>query len=222
MCGRYALYEELEQLNEFLNAEEREGGFEPSYNIPPSKLVPVAVGGSDGKRYTGLMNWGFIPFPPKADQKPFRAINTRDDSILKKPFWEKSMEKHRCIVPINGFYEWKGPKGNKTPYYIHAKDSPFLGLAGLWSDISVEGDDHATFSIITTDPNEMMEDIHDRMPAILHPSEFDFWLDRSHENPRALLDLIDPYPSDALEAYPVTKAVGNVRNDSPELVQPAL
>ncbi|MFN1833636.1 SOS response-associated peptidase [Balneola sp. MJW-20] len=221
MCGRYALYEELDKLNDFLNAIERDGDYEPSYNVAPSQIVPVAVGSKDGNRYLGPMNWGFIPFPPKKDHRPFRVINTRDDSIMKKPFWKKALQERRCIVPINGFYEWKGPKGNKTPYYIHAREGVFLGLAGLWSEIRTEGDDHATFSIITTSPNELMEDIHDRMPAILHPSEFEWWLDRDHDDPAELLELLRPYPSEAMEAYIVSKAVGNVRNDNPELVQPA-
>lgn len=227
MCGRYTLtFEEVKEIEDFLNAwdsgilppEQSEISY-GNYNVAPTHNMPVSYVTAEGKRIIELMSWGFMGWKPKPGQRVFSPINTRDDSIAKKPMWSRAFQAKRCIVPISGFYEWKGPKGSKTPYYIYPKKEEFLGVAGIYSNLSPD-DGRKSFSIITTSPNKVMEGIHDRMPAFLHPSEFDTWL--NPEQPEdLLLDMLHPYPDDAIQAHIVSKAVGNVRNNMPELINPS-
>lgn len=222
MCGRYVLYEELDEIDHFLGVMERHGEYHPSYNIAPSNVMPVAFTGEDGRRMLESMHWGFMGWQPKPGDSPFLPINTRDDSVAKKPMWTKAFAERRCIIPANGFYEWTGTKGNKTPYYIYPKGEPLFGFAGLYSDLAPDNRPaRRSYSIITTSPNKVMEKIHDRMPVILHPSEFDQWLDPEQHDPKYLQEFLEPYPDDGLEEHIVPKAVGNVRNNEPGLIAKA-
>ncbi len=221
MCGRYTLQQGLDKIEAFLNAKaDAYGQFHPTYNAAPSQNLPVAYRSEEEEAVLEAMYWGFIGWPPKSGERPFSIINTRDDKIPEKPMWHKAVSTQRCIIPISGFYEWKGPKGKKTPYYIHSASDPMLGLAGIYSNIS-PWEDRAikTYSIITTAPNAMMKDLHNRMPAILHPTEFEDWLDPQFRDASQVQELIRPYPDDALAFHEVSRAVGNVRNDNPELIQ---
>ena len=219
MCGRYALFQELDEIDHFLGTLERKGELSANFNVAPTHSMPVALVNEKGERMRNNLHWGFMGWKPKAGQKPFLPINTRDDSLLKKPMWKGAFLKRRCIIPMNGFYEWQGPKGKKTPHYIYSKEGSLLAAAGIYSEFSpLEG--MGSYSIITTSPNALMEDIHDRMPAFLHPSEFDQWLD-PNQPAELLLDMLQPYPDDALDEHIVSKAVGNVRNNNPELVERA-
>lgn len=219
MCGRYALFKLMNEIDHFLGTLERDGKLAPTYNVAPSHQMPVAYVNEEGKRVIELMHWGFMGWKPKGDQRPFTPINTRDDSIPKKPMWNRAFKGKRCLVPMNGFYEWTGSKGNKTPHFIYPKDEGLLAAAGIYSDLSpVDG--MRSYSVITTRPNHLMEDIHDRMPAFLHPEEFDQWLNADGEED-LLLDMLQPYPDDALDEHIVPKAVGNVRNNNPDLIQRA-
>ena len=221
MCGRYTLEQGLDEIEAFLNAKaDAYGQFHPTYNAAPSQNLPVAYRNERSDVVIEPMNWGFIGWPPKEGERPFSIINTRDDKITQKPMWNKAVSARRCIVPISGFYEWKGPKGKKTPYYIYSSSDPMLGLAGIYSNLSPWEDRRIkTYSIITTSPNAMMEGIHNRMPAILHPTEFEDWLNPDVSNASEVLDLIRPYPDAALAFHEVGRAVGNVRNDNPELIE---
>ncbi len=219
MCGRYALFKLLDEIDHFLGVLERRGEITPNYNVAPTHQMPVAYSDADGKRVAENMHWGFMGWKPKDGQKPFLPINTRDDSLTKKPMWQRAFSTRRCLVPMNGFYEWQGPKGKKVPHYIYPKESELLVAAGIYSGLSpIDG--VPSFSVITTSPNSLMEPIHDRMPAFLHPSEFDDWLNADQPED-FLLDMIQPYPDDAISEHIVSKAVGNVRNNSSELVEPA-
>lgn len=229
MCGRYTLtFEEQMELEEFLNAVD--GGAvaknqdEPygNYNVAPTHEMPVAFVDENGKRILESMHWGFMGWKPKPGKKPFLPINTRDDSVVKKPLWKKAFTSNRCIVPASGFYEWAGKKGNKTPHYIFPTKEKFMGFAGIFSDLAPEDKtSNKSYSIITTKPNKVMEDIHDRMPVLLHPSEFDEWLNPDNSDPDYLTDFLRPYPDDAIDEYIVSKAVGNVRNNDKSLTQKA-
>lgn len=218
MCGRYALFELLDEIDHFLGTLDRQSDTEPNFNVAPTHQMPVALAGENGRTLRN-MHWGFMGWKPKSGQRPFTPVNTRADSIPEKPMWRKAAKQQRCLVPMNGFYEWAGKKGNKTPYFVRGKEQELLAAAGLYSELSpAEGG--GSFSIITTEPNELMEPIHDRMPAFLHPEEFEDWLNPDHTID-FVLDMLRPYPSDAMEAYIVSKEVGNVRNNHPGLVQKA-
>ncbi|MBO6794509.1 MAG: SOS response-associated peptidase [Balneolaceae bacterium] len=210
----------MDEIDHFLGVLERKGEITPNYNVAPTHTMPVAYVDEDGKRIAENMHWGFMGWKPKDGKKPFLPINTRDDSLTKKPMWQRAFQSRRCLIPMNGFYEWQGPKGKKTPHYIHPKnDGELLVAAGIFSDFSpIDGT--RSYSIITTKPNSIMESIHDRMPAFLHPSEFDAWLDPDRPDD-LLLDMLQPYPDDALSEHIVSKAVGNVRNNEPGLVEPS-
>ncbi len=221
MCGRYALFKLLDEIDHFLGTLERDNTIEPNYNVAPTHRMPVAYSNIDGARVLEDMSWGFVGWKPKPGQKAFTPVNTRDDSIGPKPMWTRAFKSKRCIVPMNGFFEWKGSKGNKTPFLIKPKDGGLLGAAGIYSELSLDVDSQIkTYSIITTSPNSLMKDIHDRMPAFLHPTEFSDWLNPNHSD-EYLKGLLRPYPDDALEAFIVSKEVGNVRNNNPSLIEPA-
>jgi putative SOS response-associated peptidase YedK len=230
MCGRYVLYQELDDVNDFLNAvdsgrwrtpgKQGEFVFQPNYNVAPTNIMPVARVNEDGKRVLEPMHWGFMGWKPKEGDRPFTPINTRDDKVMKSRMWKTPFLQRRCIVPANGFYEWTGPKGNKTPHFIHPTDGKLMGFAGIYSELAPESSEAGmSYSVITTDPNKVMEDIHDRMPVILHPEEFDDWLNPENDDPNFLKDFLKPYPNDGIEEYIVSQAVGNVRNNQPGLIE---
>ncbi|MAL18509.1 MAG: hypothetical protein CL670_12495 [Balneola sp.] len=236
MCGRYTLTaEEQQELEDFLNSidqgiapplNRRPGKqteiFFANYNVAPTHEMPVAFVNEEGQRVIVSMHWGFMGWKPKKGDKPFTPINTRDDKIMSSRMWKSPFLNRRCIVPANGFYEWTGSKGNKTPHYIYPKEGKFMGFAGIYSDIAPESSSVGqSYSIITTSPNKLMESIHDRMPVILHPEEFDDWLNPENTDPDFLLDFLEPYPDDALKEHIVPKAVGNVKNNEPGLIEKA-
>ncbi|WP_421773734.1 SOS response-associated peptidase [Gracilimonas sp.] len=232
MCGRYVLFKQIQSIDEFLNAVDsgkyrapgKQGEFEfhPNYNVAPTNIMPVAYTNEEGKRILEPMHWGFMGWKPKKGDRPFLPINTRDDKVRKSRMWTNPFLHKRCIVPANGFYEWTGSKGNKTPHYIYPKSGDFMGFAGIYSELAPEDKGaERSYSIITTEPNKVMEDIHDRMPVILHPSEFDDWLNPENDDPNYLKDFLKPYPDDGIEEHIVSKAVGNVRNNEPGLIEKA-
>lgn len=222
MCGRYVLYEEMDEIDHFLGVMEREGEYQPNYNVAPTNEMPVAFTTQNGKRVLQNMHWGFMGWKPEDGKSPFLPINTRDDSVTKKPMWNKAFIQRRCIVPANGFYEWAGSKGNKTPHYIHPVKEKLMGFAGIYSELAPDNAAAGkSYSIITTSPNKVMENIHDRMPVILHPSEFADWLNPDHQDAQFLKEFLKPYSDDAIEEHRVSKAVGNVRNNAPGLIEKA-
>lgn len=237
MCGRYTLFSEPEAIDAFFDLEEavdlpsnqNDDLFGappilhplPSYNISPSHVVPIILGGHTAHYPTRIrtaMHWGFMGWKPKGNERPFLPINTRSEQILAKPMWRNASHQ-RCLVPMNGFYEWSGIKGHKIPHYIHSSTDDLLVAAGLYSPISpISG--FASFSILTTRPNRIMEPIHHRMPVFLHTSEWNNWLDNTRPL-QELSYLMDPYPDEALNEYTVGTSVGNVRNNSPDLILPS-
>ncbi len=229
MCGRYVLFKSIAEIAAFLDAadtsyfETEEHSFRPSYNAAPSVEMPIAFTGDGGERVLQAANWGFMKWKPKPGEKPFLPINARAESVAGNKLWRDSFMQSRCIVPVNGFYEWSGAKGNKTPHYIYPKKDSLFGLAGICSDLAPEGKSVSrSYAIITTPPNRLMEGIHDRMPAILHPEEFDDWLNpANNSNPQYLAEFLRPYPDDAMQEHIVSKAVGNVRFNEPGLIQKA-
>lgn len=228
MCGRYTLtYEEVTELQEFLevqNTELQPGDSDrksyANYNVAPSHSMPAAYTNHEGARILDLIHWGFMGWKPKPGTKAFLPINTRDDSVAEKPMWRKAFLENRCIIPASGFYEWAGKKGNKTPHYSYPVKENYMGFAGIYSDLAPENSRaQKSYSIITTSPNKVMKDIHERMPVILHPSEFDDWLNLDNNDPDYLLEFLKPYPDDAIAEHIVSRDVGNVRNNHKGLIQ---
>jgi len=220
MCGRFSLHEQLSMIEDLYEAQAEADVKEPdSFNIAPSQRVPI-IRNDDHGRVIELMKWGLVPIWAKDPKVGFKMINARDDTIKSKPTY-RSAFKNRCIVPASGFYEWKGEKGSKQPYFIFPSEGIF-SFAGMWESWTPKDDSGAeplhTFTIVTTSANRFMSDLHSRMPVILAGDDIDIWMDNKSEK-EELYDLMKPFDGE-MKAYPVSTAVNNVRNQGKELIQP--
>ena len=218
MCGRYMLVGHQE-LSERFQLRQIPFSLFARYNAAPSQELPVVVEGEDGERALRAMRWGLVPRWQRPGQgKAIAPINARAETLLEKPMFRPLVGGKRCIVPANGFYEWRRTGGPKQPFHIHRRDGDLVGLAGLY-DESPEG--VASFAIVTVAPNELVAPLHDRMPPILRPEDEADWLSRDLADPHAAQALLRPYPAEEMAADPVSTAVNNTRNDGPELLAPA-
>jgi putative SOS response-associated peptidase YedK len=182
-----------------------------------------------GGRELAMLKWGLVPFWAKEGKSPGSMINARAEGIADKPAYREAMRKRRCLVPVSGFYEWMKVGAGKQPHYITSAGGEPLVFAGLWewwrpkAEPGSEADARPTletFTVITTTPNEMMEKIHDRMPVILDPADFDRWMDPAVEDPARVVDLLKPYPAELMVATPVSTRVNSPKNDDAECVRP--
>lgn len=220
MCGRYALsfvkgFATRFQLMD--RAAERE--LEPRFNIAPTQDAPIIVAGSGNKMV--VMRWGFIPFWAKDKRIGGRLINARAEGIAKRPAYRASVKKRRCIVPATGFYEWLATDRGKVPYYLHLKNEEIFGMAGLYDRWRSPDDSEIhSFTIITTEPNDLARPIHNRMPVILHREDEQRWLAPEPLESKDLEGLLKPYPADEMEAYRVSRDVNSPMVDEPELIEP--
>lgn len=220
MCGRFWASLTWEQYRKLLDliGEPPESNFEPNWNAAPTHDVLVC-NEHDGRRRLEKMRWGLVPGWAK-EPPQFSTINAKAETLEEKATWKGALNKMRCVVPVSGFYEWRGPKGNKQPFAIARKDGGPMLLAGLWSfNDRIDKDGVRSFAIITCPANRVMGEIHDRMPVILDPSALECWLGPAPwgDAHRALLA---PCPDDWLTAWPVSKDVGAVKNNRPDLVAP--
>ena len=201
---------------------------EPSFNVAPSQDVYVVVK-TGGLRRLDTFHWGLVPFWAKDPSTGNKMINARAESIAEKSAYKRSFKKRRCIIPADGFYEWKKVPGQKAkqPYFIHRADGEPMAFAGLWEiwrpadDVERTSDPLRSCTIITGQPNEKIAEIHDRMPVMLPPSAWEAWLDPENDDLEALGKLLVPAPASLLELHPVSRAVNNVRDNGPELIEPA-
>lgn len=193
---------------------------QPDFNIPPGvDIWAVRNQPSSQDSEIAHLRWGLVPFWAKDPKIGNRMINARSETAAEKPAFRAAFKSRRCLIPADGFYEWKKEGKTRTPYHIHLKDREPFAMAGLWERwTSPYGDHLDTCTILTTIPNDLMEEIHDRMPVILSPTDMDTWLDV--ETPvSALKALTSPFPAEQMEAYPVSSAVNNPRNNGPECLQ---
>jgi putative SOS response-associated peptidase YedK len=226
MCGRYALYAPGRRIREHFRLED-ELDLEPRYNIAPGTHVLTVREEPDGRRRAGLCRWGLIPRWAKDPSIGSKLINARAETVVAKPAFRAALRRSRCILPASGFYEWKivveSGRTLKQPFFIRPHEDDelfgFAGLAECW--VSPEGEIIDTCCILTTEANALVKPIHDRMPVVLAPGDYDFWLDPGIQEPEALRPLLVPCPSEWLEAYPVSPKVNSSGNDAPELVAPA-
>lgn len=187
---------------------------QPRYNIAPTQDVPICRLEDDERRLIDH-RWGLIPFWSKDEKIAYRTINARAEGIEKKPAFRAAFKERRCLVPADGFYEWTGPKGDRQPYKITMKCGEVFAMAGLWERWTPKDQEPVvSFTIVTCEPNELVGQLHNRMPVILKAEDYGAWLDGS-----AGSEPLVPYPADQMDMYPVGKAVGNVRNQGPELIE---
>ncbi len=221
MCGRFALVTEKHIL-EMLFELDYSFNFElkPRFNIAPSQQVPVVrLSSTEEKRELALLKWGLVPFWAKDQTIGNRLINARAETAREKPAFRDAYKKRRLLVPASGFYEWKKEAGGKQPYFITTKNRELISLAGLWERWDQRTEQPLeTFTILTTEPNPLVAELHNRMPVIIPPQSFDTWLDPLTEEDH-LQQLLTPYPEDQLHYYPVSRQVNKPSNDFPELIE---
>lgn len=217
MCGRFAFTSSVNDIVEEFNIEEVKGDVSNSYNIAPGQDVAAII--DNDSRRLGLLRWGLIPSWADDPRIGSRMINARAEELAQKPSFKKPLRQKRCLIPADGFFEWKKEENRKTPFYVFLKDRRPFVFAGLW-DIwkSPQGEKTATCTIITTSPNSLVEKLHSRMPVILPEEHIDIWLDRSVEEEEKLLPLLKPYPAEDMEYYKVPRLVNSPENDSPKVV----
>lgn len=217
MCGRYVAATTPGELADYLGVDEiRTEGSAESYNVAPTDEVYVVAQRSEG-RVLGTMKWGLVPHWAKDPSIGSKMINVRAETISDK--FGRAFERRRCLVPADGFYEWeKRDDGTRHPFYIRRHDGAPLAFAGLWERW---GDDLRTCTIVTTEANDMVGRIHDRMPVVLAPSDWDTWLDRDNKDTDSLAKLLVPADERAFEMYEVNRAVNSVKNNAPELIEPS-
>lgn len=222
MCGRYTITVTMEELmaRYFVN-DSTIINYSPKYNAAPMQQIPAVINtGSSNK--LGELRWGLVPSWAKDDKIGSKMINARAESLLEKPSFKRLVSTRRCIIPSDGFYEWKQQGSSKQPMRIVMRDGAIFSMAGLydiWMD--AEGNRLSTCTIITTTPNDLMAEIHNRMPVILKPEDEEKWLSRENQDATLLMKLLKPYDPNQMRAYPVSAAVGNVRNDTKELIKEA-
>ncbi len=216
MCGRFSLTTDEAVLNERFRLA---GGIEPyvaRYNCAPTQNLAVII--AEEPLRLRFFRWGLIPFWAKDEKTGHKMINARAEGIDDKPSYKHAFRQRRCLVPADGFYEWKNKNG-KTPYRITLKNNLPFAMAGIWEAWkSPEGKIIYTFSIITTTANVLMQGIHDRMPVILSPETEETWLKSSH--PGELRELLRPYDTEQMQAYEISKLVNSPANESPAILLP--
>jgi putative SOS response-associated peptidase YedK len=220
MCGRYTLTTPVEKLAEEFGFDSSSIQLPPNYNVAPTQGV-AAVLEENGQRQLEVLKWGLIP--PWADdpQVGSRMINARAETASEKPSFRRAFRERRCLIPADGFYEWKRMNGGKQPYYIHMKEGRPFAFAGLWESWKEDGGPEIrSCTILTTKPNALAGEIHDRMPVILPTGSYDVWLDRESDRDE-LYGLLAPYPEDEMEAYPVSRFVNSPSNNDPRCIEPA-
>lgn len=234
MCGRFVVARVGSELVGALRVDlESDDLPAPSYNVAPTNLVAIVLDSTKTEPPTRRLEtarWGLVPAWAKDPSIGSRAFNARSEELEDKPMFRTSLEKRRAVVPASGYYEWKQVDGAKIPHYIHPADGSPLFMAGLyewWKNPALADDDPVrwmlSFTILTRDSIGPLGSNHDRMPLFLDPDHADAWLDPTTDNVRDVLDAaIDAAPAvaETLDVYAVSRAVGNVRNNSPELIEP--
>jgi len=221
MCGRFTLTIDPATLQETFGEYIFPASFAPRFNIAPTQ--PVLAIPNDGKHQADFFIWGLIPSWAKDPVIGNRLINARAETLAEKPSFRGGFKYKRCLILADGFYEWKAQPGTKTkvPHFIHKKDRKPFAFAGLWDNWnSPDGSAVKSCTIITTEPNELMAGLHNRMPVILQPADYEQWLDPSPRTPDSLVPYLKPFPAGEMSAYPVSTLVNSPANERPELVVP--
>jgi len=221
MCGRFTLTADTEQLQKTFPQFSFPAQFAPRFNVAPTQ--PILAVANDGKNAADFFVWGLIPSWAKDPEIGNRLINARAETLAEKPSFRGSYRYRRCLIFADGFYEWKAQPGTKTkaPYFIRLASGLPFAFAGLWGTWdSPDGSQLNSATIITTEPNNLLATLHNRMPVILGNDTYTQWLDTAPQKPEALQPLLKPFSADQMVAHPVSTLVNSPVNDGPELIQP--
>ena len=218
MCGRYLLISPVEAMRRFFDV----GGLlnlPPRYNIAPTQDAPVVRLDKEGRRELILMRWGLVPLWAKDLSIGARCINARADSVAEKPAFRDAFERRRCLVPTDGFFEWEKKGKVKQPWRIGPAEDGLMALAGVWERWRApDGGVVRSYAVVTTEANELVRPLHDRMPVVVPPEGFSDWL--GPETPaERLKEIMRPYPAERMRAFPVSRRVNDVRNDDPGCIE---
>lgn len=215
MCGRTSLFIPQDELEGRFDARVvTDGGYRPRFNIAPGD--PIAVITNETSDEIDQYTWGLVPH--WADDASEGFINARSETAAEKPSFRDAWDKRPCLVLTSGFYEWQQTNGGPTqPYRIYREDDAAFAMAGLWEDRNADGDSHRTVTILTTEPNDVMTPIHDRMPVVLPAADEQTWLSAG---PAERQELCRPYPEDDLDAYPISTTVNDPNTDDARIIEP--
>lgn len=220
MCGRYTLTATPEAIQQAFNLGTLPDDLPPRYNIAPTQHVPIIT--NHAPDVLTIVRWGLIPSWSRDAAAAARMINARAETVDEKPSFRSAFKRRRCLIPADGFFEWTAQQGGrKRPYYIHHVDHAVFAFAGLWELWhSPEGDEVQTCTIITSEPNDLIRPLHNRMAVILDPADYDLWLSPDELPAAALKPLLRPYPAEKMAAYPVSTLVNSPANDTPQTIIP--
>ena len=224
MCGRSSLTKTEKEIEERFNATFYSDELErynplPNFNVAPTQMHPVIT--ETDPKHLHFYRWGLIPFWARDKSIGSRMINARSETLLEKPAFKNLLKSRRCLVPFDGFYEWKKKDKTRIPYRIVTTDQEIFAVAGLWDSWKVPESNETiySFTVITVPPNKKMKNIHDRMPAMLTRQNEKYWID-PEIRPEDALQLLLPYPDQDIKAYEVSTRVNNVRENDASLIEP--
>jgi putative SOS response-associated peptidase YedK len=219
MCGRYLMTSPSAAVKACFGLSS-EPKLTPVYNAAPTRLLPVVREGVDG-RDCDQLRWGLVPAWARDLSIGNRMINARSETAADKPSFRESMRTRRCLVIADGFYEWKREADHKRPHCLRMRDGQPFGMAGLWDRwTSPEGESVESFTILTTSPNALVEEVHDRMPVIIDRAQYERWLALDLTDPGQISCLLEPYPDELMESYEVSSHVNSPRHDDPACMEP--
>jgi putative SOS response-associated peptidase YedK len=217
VCSRYSLTTPAEAVRQLFGLAEV-APYPPRMNIAPTQPTSIVRVNHKGQRAFELVRWGLIPSWVKDPKTLSILLNARAETVLEKPSFRGNMRHRRCIVPASGYYEWVGPPRAKRPFLIQPHDGQCLGFAGLWDHwLGADGSEIETMAIITVAANAAVSSVHDRMPAVLMPEQYDAWLDTKSVDAGDACKLLKPAPKDLLELFEVSSKLNNVRNEGPQV-----
>ena len=221
MCGRYRLSRRKQFIEEYFETE-NEVDWEPRYNIAPSQPVGIIRRDqSTPKRHFSLARWGLIPSWATDVSIGFKTINARAETVAMKPAFRDAFLSRRCLLPADGFFEWRRSGKEKQPFHFGMQDDSLFAFAGLWDRWrDPTGTAIESCSILTTTANSLLADVHDRMPVILRRESYDLWLDPAFKDVKALADLLAPFDASQMTRFPVSTRINAVANDDPDCVLP--
>jgi putative SOS response-associated peptidase YedK len=220
MCGRFTLTADMNTLQSTFPWMEMSVSLNPRFNIAPTQPISVII--NNGKNQLNQYIWGLIPSWAKDPSIGNRMINARAETLTEKPSFRTAFIKRRCLILADGFFEWKKETGkSKTPYYFFHHDRKPFAFAGLWDTWHPDPENEVrSCTIITTEPNELISPIHNRMPVILPSLYYTSWLDPAFQNPTQLSSMLKPYPAELISSQPVSSLVNNPNMDIPECILP--
>ncbi|MCB2193150.1 MAG: SOS response-associated peptidase [Deltaproteobacteria bacterium] len=219
MCGRFTQSKSLGEYQQRFGFSAGPPGYAPRFNLAPGQEALAVLAGEEGRR-AEMLRWGLVPSWAKEERMGYKMINARAETVADKPAYRGPFRRTRCLIPADGFFEWAAAQGGKQPYFLARKDREPFALAGLWDQWSGPGGQKLrSFTILTTQANQVVKPIHERMPVMLRPVDEAAWLE-TETTPENLAKLLKPYAAQDMEAYTVSQRVNSPVNEGPEIIEP--